>query len=464
MKYLPKPKQVEAERFLLTHPIAGLFVRMGIGKTVVALSMIEKLMYESPLIKRVLIVAPLRVTKITWPDEIEKWSHTKRLTYSVIHGPKKEELARGCHNTDVTLINYDGIIWAYNHWELFPKYDVLILDESTFVKNHTSARSKLISQLSRFITRKILLTGSPTPNGLINLWQQIFILDRGRRLGQNITTFRNRYYMYDSYRDEYKLLAGAKRKILEAVKDIVMVVEDDASIPPVVNNIIKIDLPTKLYQKYCELERDFFTVLDTGQTIDVLNQQAQTQKLRQFVSGFVYEREMDENGKVITTDVVNIHHERVKCLKEIQESLSGENLLVAINFQEDAEQIQAYFKKRIPVINSNTSEKDAIKYIRDWNAGKLPMLLAYPSSIGHGLNLQSGGHNIVWYNCTWSLELWEQFIARLARMMQKSKKVFNHIIVMGDTIDEPIVSSVLKKEADQRSVMSHLKAYREGRK
>lgn len=396
MKYIPLKCQKEGLTFTLKNKSCALFFRMGVGKTVVALTAILKLIYDYAHIRRVLVVAPIRVAKVSWPDEIDKWEHTRMLSYVILHGPKKDKLINEAHKKDITLINYEGLIWAYRNHNKFPSYDMVILDESTFIKTPGVKRTKIAHKIARFAPRRILLTGSPTPNGLENLWSQMFTLDRGKRLGSTITEFRRRYMFPDTNPNSgnnYFLKTGAKKEILNAIRDICMVVEDDGKlgIPKVVHNPIHIELPAKLMKQYKKLEEEFYTVLDSGNTIETLNQQAQTQKLRQFIAGFVYEDNYT---------VVEIHKERLKALKELSVSLDGENLLIAIQFREDVRQIRDYMKMNIPAINSETPGKLDIEHIRKWNEGKLPWLMAHPRSIAHGLNLQSGGCNIVWYNNT----------------------------------------------------------------
>jgi len=442
-------------RFMLQNPRCGLFMRMGTGKTVTCLTAVDMLMYEAAMLRRVLLFAPIRVAAISWPDEIAKWDHTKHLTYSFVHGADKRADIIAANNSDIVAVNYEGLQWLDNNKQLFPRFDMCIVDESTFVKNPTAFRTKILHKISRFIPKIVILSGSPAPNSLEDLWSQIFLLDRGQRLGDNITEYRRRYFFKSDTTYGCYLRTGAKKEIVDAIADIVMVVDqkDQEGIPPVHNNIVKIALPKKLQKKYEQLEQDFLTTLDSGYSIEALNQQAKTQKLRQFVSGFVY-----ENGS--TTSVVEIHTARLEALKELLTSLSGHNVLVAIQFRREVDLICKYLKKKIPFINSESNTKEDSVNIRLWQQGKLPILLAHPASIGHGMNLQSGGSDIIWFSLTWSLEHWEQYIARLARTGQLSAKVINHILIMADTIDEPIHSSLLRKDATQTGVLSSLKAWR----
>ena len=457
MIYLPMKKQNEAMRMMMQKPRCGLFMRMGTGKTVTCLTVVDLLMYEFLMMRRVLLFAPIRVASISWPDEIAKWKHTRHLKYSFIHGLSKREDIIAARDSDIVAINYEGARWLSNNRDAFPHFDMAIIDESTWIKNPTAQRTKILHELTRFIPRINILSGSPAPNSLADLWSQIFILDRGKRLGANITSFRERYCIKKEY--QYFMKSGAKEEIVDLIGDIVMVVDqkDQEGIPPVHNNIIKMKLSAPLQEKYDELEKDFSTTLNCGYDIEALNQQSKTQKLRQFVSGFVYKSDYS---------VINIHEERLKALAELIQSLSGHNVLVAIQFKEEVPLIQDYlFRhlkiKDIPFINSKSKKKDDAKTIHAWQAGKLPILLAHPASIGHGLNLQSGGSDIIWYSLTWSLEEWEQFIARLARMAQVASKVINHILLMLGTMDEPVFSSLNKKYANQTSFLEALKAWRE---
>lgn len=467
MKYKPLKVQEEAYRFLLKNKQAGLFVKMGVGKTVVVLTLIEKLMYDYASIGRALIIAPLRVSKLTWPDEIAKWKHTHKLSHIVVHGPKKKELAEASRDYDVTIINYDGLNWYINNHRRFGKYDLVVFDESTFVKNPKSNRTQIATSLSRWISRRIILTGTPTPNGMEDVWSQIFLLDRGVRLGGDIKDFYQRYFIPDSnpYRHKkYFIKKGSRKQIVNAIADKVMVVEDTTGLglPAVVDNLIPVELNAKGRKHYDEVKKDFFTVLDRTTDLSILNQQAQTQKLRQILSGFVYIKQDD-----LTNTVVEIHNEKLKALKELYLSLSGRNLFVAIQFKEDAVRIQKYFKKEfkngIPTINSDTTEKKSLEYIRQWNKGKLGMLLAHPASVSHGLNMQVGGYDIIWYNQTWLADEYDQFIARLARRGQKNRTVFNHIMLVRDTIDEVIYEAVSAKNATQQRVLEQLKEWRDKR-
>lgn len=462
MQFNPMKYQTEALRFMLMNPRCGLFARMGTGKTVSVLTVVDMMMYEMAAMRRILLFAPLRVAQITWPDEIAKWAHLKHLRYAFIHGVDKKADIIAASNADIVAVNYEGAQWIANNKNLFPHFDGMIVDESTRIKNPTAVRTKVIHQLARFIPWVKILTGSPAPNSLMDLWSQIYLLDRGARLGTNITEYRRRYFFKSNHQYGYYLRKGAKKEIVDLIADIVMVVNqaDQEGIPAVHNNVVKIKLSDKLQDHYDQLEGKFLTTLDSGYSIEALNQQSKTQKLRQFVSGFVYKDDYS---------VVKIHEERLAALAELIQSLNGNNVLVAIQFREEVRLIQEYLKRKlkindIPFINSESKKSEDASTIRAWQDGKLPILLAHPASIGHGLNLQSGGSDIIWFSLTWNLEEWEQYIARLARIGQLSAKVINHIILMVGTVDEVIYTATQTKDITQTDLLRMLKEWRERRK
>lgn len=454
MIYVPEKYQTRALKFALLNKTCGLLMRMGTGKTSVVLTLIDLLMYQTALINRVLLIAPIRVAAMTWPDEIAKWDHTKHLSYVCLHGKEKDALVQDCKETDIVAVNFEGIQWLVRNRKYLAMFDMLVVDESTWLKNPTGVRSKLVHDLSRFIPRRIILTGSPSPNSVQDLWSQMFILDRGDSLGPNITAFRKDYMVRAFSGYGYEARPDAKKMIVRSIANKVIVIEDKdlKGMPDVVQNIVRIRLSAKAMKVYKTMEKEALLELE-GLSIEALSASAKIQKLRQIVSGFVY-------GKT-TTEVVKIHNERCKTLKELITSLNR-NVLVAVQFKEEVKIIQDYFKKDIPFINSTTNKADATKYLRQWEAGKLPILMAHPKSIGHGLNLQSGGCDIIWFSLTWSLEEWEQYIARLARKGQLSSKVFNHILLAIGTVDNPVFEALNTKDATQRGILKALKEWRIG--
>jgi len=450
MKYKPLKCQELATNVIVGIPRCGIFVRMGVGKTVAALTAIDRLMYDHLKIKRVLIVAPIRVATMTWPDEIKKWSHTRHLSYVVLHGENKLEDLQDSEEVDITLINFEGLIWLAHNIDLAQRYDMCLIDESTFIKNHDATRTKKIFSITRNIPRRVIMTGSPTPNGLHGLWSQVFFLDRGASLFQNISNFRAKWFYKIGEAYKYISKEGAREEILAKIRDKIVVIEDDENVglPSVKTNIIKVSLPVRARKNYLDIEKNFITTLDDMTELEVLNQSAQSQKLRQMLSGFVY---------LENKEVRRLHIAKLEALKELRDSLAGHNLFVAIQYQEDVELIRDYFKKDIPYINGNTSKKQDEQTLRRWMSGKTEMLLAHTASISHGLNLQEGGHHVVWFSLTWNLEEWEQFIARLRRRGQQSATVFNHVLAVEDSADMVMLDALNKKDIEQELVLDYFK-------
>ena len=443
---------------MLDKPRSGVLFVMGVGKTITALTAVEQLIFNYVLVGRVLVVAPMRVATIVWPDELAKWDHVNSLTYTVLHGKDKlERLKTEAKLVDLTLINYEGRQWLSNNDEHLPRYDMIIFDESTYLKNPASGRTKLAHSIARGIKHVIIMTGTFKPNGLENIWSQVFVLDRGQRLGNCITHFRHEY-MIQKDKHFWVPKAGAKQQVLDKIKDLVLVVEETKGIglPPVKDNIIDIVLPPKAMKVYEDLEKNWcVNVTNSDMTEEVLycnNKQSLTQKLRQATSGFLYMP--DEK-------VAYIHQAKLEALKELADT-TGENLLVGVNFKEDVDLIRKYFKYEVPAIYSYTSTKQATEWIREWMEGKLPMLLAHPASLSHGMNMQGGGFNMVWFSLTWDLEHWEQLIARLRRRGSQYGTIFNHILRTKGTIDDVLLQVVTTKGIDQAEAMTYLKEYRKG--
>jgi SNF2 family DNA or RNA helicase len=420
---------------------------MGVGKTVSALTAIEELLYNYVLVKRVLVVAPKRVTLITWPDEIAKWRHTKNLTYTVLHGSDKlDRLHYESANVDITLINYEGLQWLYNNKKYMPAFDMLVLDESTYIKNPSSGRTKLVHKLARYMKRVLLLTGTPKPNGEANLWSQVYALDRGDRLGRGITAFREQYMIQKAER-VWVPKSGARREILDKIKDLVLVVEDTSGVglPDVKNNIVSVVLPDKVQKLYTNACNNLLMEVGNEKVV-IKNPQALTQKLRQIASGFLY----TENG------VVKLHAEKLKALDELIDGIDG-NVLVGINFKQDITLIREHLGYEVPALYSGTSDGQSNKWIRSWMEGKIPVMLVHPAAMSHGLNLQGGGRDIVWYSLTWDLEYYLQLIARLRRRGSKYACILNHIIFAVGTLDEWLLKALTSKGKIQEEAIEYLR-------
>ena len=455
MIFTPRPYQEEAIDFLLKNGSAGLFADMGLGKTAMTLSAIQDLLLNSFKAHRVLVVAPLRVALISWPDELKKWGFDQRLTSVVIHGGKKKQLLHfDAHAADVTFINYDGLKWLSENAVGMPHYDMLVLDESTFVKNQKTKRFKILRSLRKHVDRCIILTGTPMPNSMMDLWSQVYMLDQGERLGTSFYKFRNKYFMkIDHFGYKWALKRGAKEEIIDLISDICMVLKavDHLDMPELKRNAIETRLSKVRMSEYEELEKDFFLMLENGEAVEAFSSAALSMKLRQYVAGFVY----DDEGNPI-----RVHKERLYLLSELLESLNGKPLLCAVQFKEEIPMIREHLKSNVPAIYSDTKTNEGLQHIRDWNEGKLPLLLAHPASIGHGLNLQSGGCNLLWYSLTWSLEHFDQTNARLWRSGQEDD-VTMHYIVVKDTIDEAISDAIKGKDKSQQELIKRLKEWRD---
>lgn len=443
MDYRPHDYQRAATDWILSHPACGLFLDMGMGKTVSSLTAVELLRDDYLDIGKVLVIAPKRVAEDTWPSEIKKWSHLQDLTVSKILGTPAERRRAIQADADVYIVSRDNVAWLVDEVKGNWDFDTLIIDELSSFKNHASKRFKKMKTVTPYFKRVIGLTGTPAPNSYLDLWAQVYLLDRGKRLGKNITTFRRTYFdaisrgMYT----EYKLKPGAKEAIDDAISDICisMSAKDHLDLKDPMLMDVKVALDGKEKKLYKTMERD--AVLELGDdTIAALSAAVVSNKLLQLANGAIY----DEDGK---THVV--HGRKLDALEELREEAQGENILVFYSFKSDYERI----KERFP----DAVKLDGAETIRDWNAGKIKMLLAHPASAGHGLNLQDGGSIIIWYGLTWSLELYQQANARLHRQGQKNTVRIYRLLTEG-TVDGRVAEALEGKGIRQEELLEKLKA------
>jgi len=447
--YNPRDYQKRMTDFLVERPEAGLFVEMGLGKTVTTLTAIKELMFNRYQVGRVLILAPLRVALLTWPEEIKKWDHLGELTYSVVYGEERAKKLKA--NVDIHIMSYSTLPWLVRYLKkrkrLPHKFDMVIFDESTYIKNQDSIRWTICNALFYDIPRRVILTGTPSPNGLHDLWGQIFHLDRGKSLGASLGNFRRLYFLRDGHR--YLPLRNAREKMSKQLADLVisMKAKDYLQLPGFITNKVLCKMDDKSRAQYEELEREFFVDIKEVET-SAFDAASLTMKLRQFCQGFLYN---DEGG------VSRIHNEKLQALVDIRES-TDDNLLVAVQFHEDIERIKCEWPD-VACIWSGSDTKEDLINIGRWNRGELPMLVAHPGSLAHGMNLQTGGHTIVWYGVTWSLEHHDQFNARLYRQGQ-TKRVIAHYILMHDTIDQVVMAALRRKTRTQADLMEGIKQYR----
>ena len=438
---------------IISHPFCGVFLDMGLGKTISTLTAIEELKYDYCEIDTVLVIAPKRVAEAVWEEEAKKWDHTKHLTFSKIIGTERQRLAALKVKADVHIIFRDNIAWLCSLYAAKLPYDMLVIDELSSFKAHQTQRFKSLRLARPWFKRVVGLTGTPAPNGLINLWSQMYLIDRGERLEKTITAYRSRYFRpgasngYVVY--SYKLLSDSERLIQERIKDICisMRAEDYLEMPERIDNFVRVTMPDKLMDAYKKFEQENVITLaneieEGTTTVNAVNAAALSNKLLQFANGAMY----DENK-----NVVPIHDLKLEALKEIIEAADGKPVLVAWTYQFDRDRIKNYFRSMAP------RELKTAEDINDWNAGKVRLMLAHPASAGHGINLQAGGNIIVWYGLTWSLELYQQFNARLYRQGQKQRTIIHHIVNTG-THDEDVVRALKSKDKTQNNLMNSIKA------
>lgn len=441
--FKPHDYQIVARDFALQREKCGLFLDMGLGKTVVSYTVLDLLINDSFEIGKTLVIAPKRVAEDTWPTEYRKWEHLKDLKISTVLGTPKERKAALEVEADIYILTRDNVIWLvdyYKDWD----FDTLVIDELSSFKNHQSKRFKKLRTVTPFFKRVIGLTGTPAPNGYMDLWAQIYLLDRGERLGKNITAYRKRFFnaYHRGQYTEYQLRPGAKEEIDSLLSDICISMKAKDYLD--LKDPIFIDIPVVLSNKEMALYEQMAkeALIDVGEeTIPALTAATVSGKLLQLANGAIY----DENKKYHL-----IHDEKIKALEELIEQSAGENVLVFYNFRSDLERIQEKFKEDVTILETD-------KDIKDWNDGKIKILLAHPASAGHGLNLQEGGSIIIWFSLSWSLELYLQANARLHRQGQKNT-VRIYRIMARNTIDEKVLEVLEGKNIRQEKLLAELRA------
>ncbi|NFE94343.1 DEAD/DEAH box helicase [Clostridium botulinum] len=443
--YKPHGYQAFSTEFILKHKSAGLFLECGLGKSVITLTAIVELMYNMFDVSKVLVIAPLRVADTTWQDEIEKWEHLKYLKLSKILGSKKNRIMALYKKADVYTINRENVPWLEDFYKNDWPFDMVIIDELSSFKSPSAKRFKALKKVRHKIKRIVGLTGTPAPNGLLNIWSQIYLLDGGERLGRTFTGYRNRYfhpqkYINGSIPTDYTINEDAEEKIYEKISDICISMKalDYLKMPECIFNKVMVELSEKDMKLYRKLERDLLLPFEDSD-VDAKNAAVLSNKLLQMASGAVY----DEFG-----DVKLIHDKKLDALEDLIESANGKPVLVYYGFKHDKDRI----KERFEVEEINTSED-----IAKWNDGKIQIALCHPASTGHGLNLQEGGCTIIWFSMTWSLELYQQANARLYRQGQKHTVVIHHIIAK-DTVDEKVIQALENKDTSQTALIDAVKA------
>lgn len=447
MQFKPHAYQEYAIERIMTQPAAGLFLDMGMGKTVSTLTAVAGLLHDSFEVSKVLVIAPLRVAEDTWSRETEKWDHTKYLKVSKVLGPVNRRIEALRAQADIYVINRENVEWLVDHYKKGWPFDMVVIDELSSFKSSKAKRFRALRKVRPYIKRIVGLTGTPAPNSLIDLWPQLYLLDGGDRLEKTMTAYRDRYFK-PGRRDpsrhivfSWDLLPGAEEAIHKRISDICisMQARDWLQLPERIDNIVPVTLSEKTKAHYKQLERDLLlpmadsdVVADTAAVL--------SNKLLQLANGAVY----DEHGAV-----QEIHDEKLSALEDVMEAANGKPVLVFYAYKHDLSRIQAKFKEA----KTLESSRD----IEEWNNGRIPMLLAHPASAGHGLNLQAGGHIIVWFGLTWSLELYQQANARLDRQGQTESVIVHHLVARG-TIDEDVMRALEGKAAGQDALLEAVKA------
>ena len=444
MEFKPHGYQQQMIEYIDTHPVAALFLDMGLGKTVITLTAIKNLMYDSFEVKKVLVIAPLRVARDTWPNEIEKWNHLQDLRYSVVVGNQIERQSALKQEVEIYIINRENVTWLIEKSGYQFDFDMVIIDELSSFKSHAAKRFKSLLKVRSFIKRIVGLTGTPSSNGLMDLWAQFRILDKGERLGRFITHYRQRYFDPDQRNGmviySYKPKPEAEEAIYNQIEDITvsMKAEDYLDMPDFITNEVVVRLSDKERKVYDEMRKEMIVEVKDKE-IDAINAASLSNKLLQMASGSVYDEQKES---------VWLHDRKLDALEDLVEAANGKPLLVVYWFKHDLTRITQRFDVKVL-----KTQQD----FQDWNKGLIPIALIHPASAGHGLNLQVGGSTLVWFSLTWSLELYQQTNARLYRQGQKESVVVHHIITE-DTIDEDVMKALRLKDKFQNQLMEAVKA------
>lgn len=443
IKYNPHNYQAYSTDFIINHKAAGLFLEQGLGKTVITLTAIWILLYDYFDATKVLVIAPLRVARDTWSRECEKWEHLRGLSISKVLGSERERKMALYQKADIYVINRENVEWLIKNKEW--DFDTVIIDELSSFKSPSSKRFRALKKVRHKIKRIVGLTGTPAPNGLLDIWSQIYLLDGGERLGRTYSGYRSRYFHPQKYVNggiptDYQINEDAEEKIYERISDICISMKalEYLKMPECIFNKVPIELDEKEMKLYRQLERDLLLPLDDSE-VDAVNAAVLSNKLLQMAGGAVY----DEFG-----DVKTIHDKKLDALEDLIEAANGKPVLVYYGFKHERDRI----KNRFDVGEINTSED-----IAKWNRGEMQIALCHPASTGHGLNLQDGGCTIIWFSMTWSLELYQQANARLWRQGQKQTVVIHHIIAK-NTIDERVMIALENKDTSQAALIEAVRA------
>ena len=450
MRYVPYDYQRYATDFILEHPVSAIFLDCGMGKSVITLTAIQELLYDRFDVRKVLVIAPLRVARDTWPSEIKKWEHLDKIQYSLAVGSETERLDALRQNVGIYIINRENVDWLINKSGHEFDFDMVVIDELSSFKSYQAKRFKSLLKVRHKIKRIVGLTGTPSSNGLMDLWAEFRLLDQGERLGRFISNYRERFFVPDKRNAQivfsYKPKQGAEEAIYRLISDITISMKsaDYLHLPECINNRVEVKVSDEERKIYDELSREMVVSLKDKE-IDAINAASLSNKLLQMANGAIY----DENKEVI-----HIHDGKLDALEDLIESANGKPVLVAYWFKHDLQRLKDRFKDARQI-------KDSCD-IDDWNNKRIQIGLIHPASAGHGLNLQIGGSMLVWFGLTWSLELYQQTNARLHRQGQKETVVIHHILCK-DTIDEDVMDALEAKDKTQSRLIDAVKARIGGR-
>ncbi len=446
MRYQPHDYQAYATRFIIEHPVSAVFLQMGLGKSMITLTAIHDLILNLFEVRRVLVIAPLRVARDTWPAEIQKWDHLHGLTYSVAVGDEQTRRAALAKEAEIYIINRENVQWLVEDSGIPFDFDMIVIDELSSFKSWQAKRFKSLLKVRPRVGRIVGLTGTPSSNGLMDLFAEFRILDMGQRLGRFITKYRETFFRPDRTNGaqvfSWKPLPGAEEEIYRRIGDITISMKsvDFLKMPECLMNRVPVRMDESEKECYDAMRQDLVIQLK-GRQIDAKSAASLSGKLCQMANGAVY----TEEG-----ETVRLHDRKLDALEDLIEAANGQPLLIAYWFRHDLQRIRERFPE--------TKELKTSRDISDWNAGKIPVTLIHPASAGHGLNLQEGGNTLVWFGLTWSLELYQQTNARLWRQGQRCGTVVIHHIVTRGTIDEQILKALENKDKTQTALIDAVKA------
>ena len=452
MVFQPHAYQQHCIEQILRIKKLGLFLDMGLGKTVTTLTAIKELKYNRFAVRKVLVIAPKKVAEGTWSREKDKWDHTRMLRVSPVLGTLSKRIRALNTPADLYIINRENVVWLTDYYRNDWPFDMVVIDESSSFKSHKAKRFKALAALGSRIDRMVELTGTPSPNGLDDLWAQVYLLDSGERLGKRYTQFRERYFQPDKRGADgmvysYEAKPGSEQSILDRISDICisMKAEDYLQLPDITYHEIPVELDAKSEKAYRELERSMVLQLPAEEEeISVTSAAALSNKLLQLANGALY----DDDGQAH-----EVHRCKIEAFLELVESLRGKPALVFYNYRHDRERIL----KALSGSGLRVRELKGPQDEDDWNSGKIDILLAHPASSAYGLNLQQGGNHVIWFGLTWNYELYTQANKRLHRQGQQEKVIIHHLVCTG-TRDEDVMQALQKKDDAQNWVMESLKA------